>query len=163
MKTHSLRAAAVALVTAFAMASNACAADFYFTGVTDGSKRVEGLLFDPGSIVTTSDGNKRARVADIEFDPDSWNDEVIEVDCSSARFRTVSSQLHMVDLGSVSNWIDNMPDGDRWINAQPNRLEGLMHKIICAWSPSQLDADHRITKADFEHAVAQAAGIMAGH
>lgn len=140
---------ALLLGTLFA-SGPANAADFYilYASISGDDYFVE--LMDPASIKTTPDGHKTVRESSIRS-MDLWQDNVIEFDCSSYRYKTLSSISHLAGGDTLDR--STMDDAvGVWDVAKPDEIAYLAHDTVCNWTSSKMTGNYVYTAPDFETA-----------
>lgn len=145
-----LGASYVFLLGALCVSRPAAAADFYmlYVSASDDDYSVE--LMDPASIKTTADGHKTVRESSIS-PMDLWQDNVIEYDCSSYRYKVISSIAHLAGGDTMDrSTIDGMTGV--WETANPGELAYLAHDTVCNWTSSKMTGDQVYSAPDFETA-----------
>jgi hypothetical protein len=150
MKKLLLGVTSVFLAGALFASSPAHAADFYMIYVSASGDDYSVELMDPASIRTTADGHKTVRESSIS-PMDLWQDNVIEYDCSSYRYKTVSSIAHMAGGDTMDrSTLDGMVGV--WDTAKPNQLAYLAHDTVCNWTSSKMTGNSVYSATDFETA-----------
>ena len=126
------------------------AADFYLLYVSASGDDYFVELMDPASIKTTPDGHKTVHESSIRS-MDLWQDNVIEFDCSSYRYKTLSSISHLAggDTMDRSTFDDTI---GVWDTAQPDEIAYLAHDTVCNWTSSKMTGSYVYTAPDFETA-----------
>lgn len=142
-------AAALTLGVLFA-ARPAAAADFFIIYLDTAGDDYSVELMDPASIQTTADGHKTVRESSISS-MELWQDNVMEYDCSSHRYQTVSSKAHMGGGDTIDR--SNIPGMvGVWDTAQPDELAYLAHDTVCNWTPDKMTGSAVYSAPDFETA-----------
>jgi len=137
------------LATLFAIRP-ACAADFYMLYVSTSGDDYSVELLDPASIQTMPDGHRTVRESSIS-PMELWQDNVMEYDCSSYRYETLSSKAHlaggdMIDRSTMAGMVGV------WDTAKPNELAYLAHDTVCNWTSGKMTGSSVYTAPDFETA-----------
>lgn len=150
MRRLLLGAITMLLLGALFVSRTAYAADFYMLYISASGDDYSVELIDPASIKTTADGHKTVRESSIS-PMDVWQDNVIEYDCSSHRYKTLSSITHLAGGSTIDrSTIEGMVGV--WEDAQPDELAYLAHDTVCDWTSSKMTGNQVYSAPDFETA-----------
>jgi hypothetical protein len=150
MKRLLLGTTSLLLLGGLFMSRSAYAADFYMIYVSASGDDYTVELMDPASIKTTADGHKTVRESSIS-PMDLWQDNVIEYDCSSYRYKTLSSIAHLAGGDTMDrSTIEGMVGV--WDTAKPGELAYLAHDTVCNWTSAKLTGSQVYAAPDFETA-----------
>jgi hypothetical protein len=150
MKRSFVGATSMLLLGALCVSRPAHAADFYMLYVSASGDDYSVELIDPASIKTTADGHRTVRESSIS-PMDLWQDNVIEYDCSSYRYKTLSSIAHLAGGDTMDrSTIEGMVGV--WDTANPGELAYLAHDTVCNWTSSKMTGSQVYSAPDFETA-----------
>lgn len=150
MATRWIATAVTLALGALVAPRPATAADFYILYLSTDPDDFSVELMDPASIRTTPDGHKTVREASIS-PLELWQDNVMEYDCSTKRYQTLSSKAHLaggddIDRSTIPGMVGV------WDTAAPDELAYLAHDTVCGWTGKEMTGDSVYTAPDFESA-----------
>ncbi len=148
MKSLAVATVCFALAGSWVMGGAARAADYYIVYVSTDPDDYWLELIDPATIATDPNGHRTVTGANIRS-MDLWNDETYEFDCSTQRYRTVSSISHLAGGSTLDrSTIAGLAIGE-WVTAQPGDLALLTHDVVCQWSSDKMTGDAVYSAPDF--------------
>ncbi len=116
----------------------ACAADFYVLDVTDDG---HAILLDPATITDQPNTIKRFHLADIGVFT-LWVDNIMEVDCSTERWRKVSSVSHLAGGTLEDEYGPSSPGYSLdWNALGPDSTGAYIHDVVCKWPADKPTGD----------------------